>query len=182
MTNDLAQTMRAKAEAVSAVVQVCASRAEAFAYAAETAKAQGAVELAAPTLPEADRAALTEALAARGVTLVESGLRGRSDGLKAGLTEADFGIAETGTLVMNSADEERRLASMIVDTHFALLPASRIRPDAASLKDEIRDILGRAPGFLAFITGPSRTADIERVLALGVHGPLELHILILEGE
>ena len=92
----------------------------------------------------------------------------------------DYGIAETGTLVIDSSSEAVRLATMVSEVHVAVLPKSRIRATALDLETELRDLMQSAPNYAAFITGASRTADIERVLALGVHGPLELHILLLE--
>ena len=88
--------------------------------------------------------------------------------------------AETGTLVINSTSEDLRLATMISDIHLAILPTSRIKKDDLDLTSELHKLLADPKNFTAFITGPSRTADIERVLAIGVHGPLELHILLLE--
>jgi len=70
---------------------------------------------------------------------------------------------------------------MLAETHVAILPAEKIQPEAGSIADEVNALLQTdAPAYTTFITGASRTADIERVLAIGVHGPQELHILIRE--
>lgn len=68
---------------------------------------------------------------------------------------------------------------MLAETHVALLPANNIKPNSETLEKDLDPILKtESSSYLAFITGASRTADIERVLAIGVHGPQELHILI----
>ncbi len=116
----------------------------------------------------------------RGLTLVDSGLRDHLAGIDMGFTIVDYGIAETGTLVLNCPGEELRLATMISEVHVAVLPISKIRKSAYDLEPELTEMMKTSPDYTAFITGASRTADIERVLALGVHGPLELHILLME--
>jgi L-lactate dehydrogenase complex protein LldG len=93
---------------------------------------------------------------------------------------ADYGIAETGTLVIDSSSEELRLATMISEVHVAVLPTHRLRTPFSDLEAKLAQIMEAAPNYYAFITGASRTADIERVPALSVHGPLELHILLME--
>jgi Uncharacterized conserved protein len=107
-------------------------------------------------------------------------MRDHLGGVDIGFTLADFGIAETGTLVINSNSEELRLATMIAEFHVAVLPQSKIRETSRDLEAELAALTSVQPSYTAFVTGASRTADIERVLALGVHGPLELHILLLE--
>jgi L-lactate dehydrogenase complex protein LldG len=103
----------------------------------------------------------------------------------AGLNAADFGIANTGTLVFfEKADDEVRTGT-IPATHLALLSASDIRDCADDLAVEIDLFIGRRlqsgqPCRVSFVTGPSRTADIERTLTIGVHGPKALAIFILE--
>jgi len=96
----------------------------------------------------------------------------------AGVTTAQWGIAETGTLVLESARERSRLASLVPPMHVALLSTSRI---CASLADALArvDVASHA---VTLITGPSRTSDIELTLVVGVHGPQVVHILLLEEE
>lgn len=100
-----------------------------------------------------------------------------------GVTGAQWAAAETGTLVLESDRERHRLASLVPPAHVAILEAGRIRRTLGevlrTLEEEGREGLSRA---VTFITGPSRTSDIELTLAIGVHGPAELHVVILEGE
>lgn len=136
--------------------------------------------IAAPELNK-DQSALLRALCEdKGLELIEDGLRRHLGGLDVGFTLCDLGIAETGTLVLNSSSEEVRLATMVSETHVAVLPESKLRATSFEAEPELLAFMGSIPNYLSFITGASRTADIERVLALGVHGPLELHILLWE--
>ncbi len=115
-----------------------------------------------------------------GIELVTENLRSHALGIDMGITFADYGIADTGTLVIRCDGEDKRLATMVSDIHVVLLPQSRVRSTALELADKLEEMMGDSGAYVAFITGPSRTADIERVLAIGVHGPLELHIMLLK--
>jgi L-lactate dehydrogenase complex protein LldG len=98
-----------------------------------------------------------------------------------GVTGAQWGIAETGTLVLESERENHRLASLVPTAHIAILEAERIRATLAEVLEAIseggRDALSRT---VTFITGPSRTSDIELTLAIGVHGPQDLYVIVIE--
>jgi L-lactate dehydrogenase complex protein LldG len=151
----------------------------AFDYAADLTIKQGGKSMAAFGWEGQERAALEEACHRAGVSLVTDNLREHAAGLHTALTLADWGIAETGSLVLNSGSEDLRLATMLAETHVAVLPVSRLQPDSLALEDEMNRLMASPPNYLVFITGASRTADIERVLTIGVHGPQELHVLIL---
>ncbi len=99
----------------------------------------------------------------------------------AGLTMAQWGIAETGTLVLESAREQHRLASLLPALHVVILPCSRLLGTLAEAM--VRLQLDGAPSSrtITFISGPSRTADIELELVVGVHGPKLLHVLLVDG-
>jgi len=98
----------------------------------------------------------------------------------AGLSTAQCAIAETGTLVLVAKDERHRLATLLPDLHIALVPASRL---VATLGDGFAQLAsdGTSPDSptITFVTGPSRTADIELELVVGVHGPKALHVVIV---
>ena len=98
-----------------------------------------------------------------------------------GITRAQAGIAETGTLVLDSAVEQNRLVSLVPPVHIAILQASRIY---ATLGETLAMLQGgdEVSPTITFITGPSRTADIELTLAIGVHGPQELYVIIIQDE
>lgn len=100
-----------------------------------------------------------------------------------GVTGAQWAVAETGTLVLESERERHRLASLVPAVHVALVGAGRVRQTLGevlrSLAETGRDALSRT---VTFVTGPSRTSDIELTLAIGVHGPGELYVIIIEGE
>lgn len=99
-----------------------------------------------------------------------------------GITSADYAIAETGTLVLVSGSEQHRLISLLPPVHVCLLGPGRVVPNLSTLLARVRaDLYAGAeppPQALTFITGPSRTADIEHTLTMGVHGPSELHVVI----
>jgi len=94
-----------------------------------------------------------------------------------GISSAQAAIAETGTLVLDSSCERNRLVSLVPPVHIAIINASSIVEtvsDALALLQKDREI---SPA-ITFITGPSRTADIELTLAIGVHGPQELYVIV----
>lgn len=93
-----------------------------------------------------------------------------------GITTAQWGIAETGTVVLDSATERHRLPSLLPPVHIVLLPKSRV---LATLGELLKTVGRPLPPALTLITGPSRTADIELQLVLGVHGPRELHVVLV---
>ena len=96
-----------------------------------------------------------------------------------GVTRAQAGIAETGTLVLDSSVEQNRLVSLVPPVHVAILEASRIY---ATLGETLAMLQsnGDLSHAITFITGPSRTADIELTLAIGVHGPQELYVIVIQ--
>ena len=135
--------------------------------------------IAAPTLSDDQFAALKGLADAKAFKLIKEDMRSYLGGVDIGFTFADYGIIDTGTIVLNCPGEELRIATMVSEAHVAVLPVSKIVADAYDIEDVLTEWMKKAD-YTAFITGPSRTADVERVLTVGAHGPLYLHILLLE--
>jgi L-lactate dehydrogenase complex protein LldG len=103
--------------------------------------------------------------------------------VRTGVSFALAGIAATGTLLLDLTDPTGRGATALPPVHAVFLKESSIVADLASLGPLLQELLA-APKqvYFSLTTGPSRTADIERVLTIGVHGPAELHVIIVGGE
>jgi len=96
---------------------------------------------------------------------------------RVGISEMTWALADTGTLAQDSTAIEQRLVSSLPTIHVAIVPTTGILPDMPALLSRINPA---ECGYLAMITGPSRTADIERVLTIGVHGPERLIIIAVD--
>ena len=100
-----------------------------------------------------------------------------ADRARFGISQMQWALADTGTLVQDSSAIEQRLVSSLPTIHVALVPTSGLLPD---MPDLLARIHPHDSGYIAMITGPSRTADIERVLTIGVHGPERLVIVFVD--
>jgi L-lactate dehydrogenase complex protein LldG len=109
-------------------------------------------------------------------------LHGPSDGRDVNAVSAAFaGIAETGTLALVSGVDNPTTLNFLANNHIVVLPRDAVLADYESVFVKLRAAYGKggAPRTLNFITGPSRSADIEQTLLLGAHGPRRLHIIIV---
>lgn len=137
--------------------------------------------IAAPGLAEQDFTLLEKQGEAKNFTVIKDGLRGYLSGIDIGFAVADLGIAETGTCVIASQSEDLRLSGMVCEVHIIALRKSAIVNSLYDAEEFTNSAMKKDVMYTSYISGPSRTADIERVLTLGVHGPLELHIALMEG-
>ena len=91
------------------------------------------------------------------------------------VSHAAYALADTGSVVLLSSDEPRA-RSLLPFVHVTVVREDRTLPDLASLFEALGDDL---PSSVAIVTGPSRSADIEQKLAVGVHGPGDVHVVIV---
>ncbi|MDQ2177293.1 lactate utilization protein [Marinifilum sp. D714] len=106
-------------------------------------------------------------------------IRAGEEGIGTALVEVDYGIAETGTVVVDSCEENKRLATCLAEKLLVVMPLSKLVSTLNHVADFLEERTSDMGGYVAFITGASRTADIERVLTVGVHGPKEMTVYIL---
>jgi len=137
--------------------------------------------IAAPSLDDETFQALYDAGKEKGFLVIKEGLRNHLAGMDIGVNEAILGVAPSGTCMVCGSSEEARLATMVTEISMLILKKSTIYPNLPSVAQALRDRQRDGQiSYTTFISGPSRTADIERVGAVGVHGPLELHVILLE--
>lgn len=100
------------------------------------------------------------------------------------LTPAFAGIAETGTLMLISGADRPTTLNFLPEVHIVVLTAAQVVGPYEDAWDRLRADVGGAglPRTVNFVTGPSRTADIEQTIQLGAHGPRRLHIILVDGE
>jgi L-lactate utilization protein LutC len=96
-----------------------------------------------------------------------------------GMTTVDYALADTGTLVLISGQGRARSASLVPPVHVAIVEARQIIAGLDDLFPLLAENDRELASAITFITGPSRTADIELTLVVGVHGPQQLHVILL---
>lgn len=167
---------KARAEKIGAQVLEAENLDEAAALIFQTVKAKGGGTVVVPPslLNHPDFQAafgddLREATALEVIT-----------GATAGISQGEFGICETGSVVYAVNDLLEREVAMLSAIHFALLNADSLVPDLDTAGARLK-VLQMEEGrrYVSFVTGPSRTADIERVITIGVQGPKELFIILI---
>ena len=138
-------------------------------------------KIAVPGLNDEEFAALEAKAEGTGIELLRSGLRNHLGGFDTSVTWADAVVTDSVTCIVNSNREEVRIGTMVAELSIMLVKKSTLLDRLEDAAPIMNDLLTRGgASYTAMITGPSRTADIERVGALGVHGPLELHLVLLE--
>ncbi len=127
-------------------------------------------------------AGITEALRSSGVAVYTDPeeIAAHADTADIGISGVEFGIAETGSVFQDGYAITTRLVTILPPLHVVFLPSANIVPGITEAFEIIAQNFDR--GYLGFITGPSRTADIERVLTIGVHGPGRFAIIAVDEE
>ncbi len=99
----------------------------------------------------------------------------------AAVTSCEALVARTGSIIMSSASKSGRTASVYAPVHVCIARTSQLVYDVKDGLQLIKDkYAGRMPSLVTFATGPSRTADIEKTLVVGVHGPKEVYLFLIE--
>lgn len=97
-----------------------------------------------------------------------------------GITSADWAVAETGTLALCSLKGQGRVVSLLPPNYLAIIEPRQIVPDLFDLFERLEEQKHQLPSNVALVTGPSKTGDIELKLTTGVHGPGNVHVLVVE--
>ncbi|MFZ0201285.1 MAG: lactate utilization protein [Candidatus Sulfotelmatobacter sp.] len=175
------EIFKARAEAVNAEVHHFPQKNEALAFILNYLNDTGvrdlpqayAVWASCPFLEGLDQGQISASVPG----LIFDATREVSAEAKVGISQLDWAIANTGTLMQDAASVNKRLVSTLPLIHIALVRSDRLVPDLPAALTKIRP---EQTNYISFITGPSRTADIERVLTIGVHGPEKLIIIFFD--
>ena len=137
--------------------------------------------LAAPALDDASFASLSKQCAEKGILVGRDNLREWEwiAGHDVGFVVADKIIADNPTCVLACMDDNLRLALSVGEEYVIVAPKSRIVKTSFDIVDYLNDLMS-GPMYTEFISSSSRTADIERVLSIGVHGSLLIHLVVTE--
>ena len=98
-----------------------------------------------------------------------------------GVTGCFCAVAETGTLVFTTGAATPTASMLLPDTHVCVVRADQVVSGLEEAFARVRDVHGKLPRAINFVSGPSRTGDIEQTIVLGAHGPFRVHILLLDG-
>lgn len=170
----LTERFRQRATQAGATVETVADENAAIAAVGQVARRFDAPRITAT--PEGARFAPAAALVGGSASQVADAELGVSVGRLA--------VAETGSVLLGSNDTQARMVGMLAKTHVVVVSARVLVPSLDDAAATIRGLAAPGPDqlrYMGFVTGPSRTADIERVLTIGVQGPRALHVVLIGG-
>lgn len=122
--------------------------------------------------------ALKQRLEAGGFTAFDAGSLAGCD---ASITTCESLVARTGTIVMTAATESGRTTSVYAPVHICIAHTSQLVYDVKDALQSVKEkYAGSLPSLITFASGPSRTADIEKTLVVGVHGPGEVYVFLVD--
>jgi L-lactate dehydrogenase complex protein LldG len=170
---DLVARFRRRSEMLSSTVDQVASRNAVPAAAVRYLLGHGlpARAVVVPELLDVDWAAAGLAVE----------VRAAGDDDLVGVTGCFCAIAETGTLMLCSAAASPATVSLLPETHIAVVDGRRIVAGMEEGWQLVRQELGNLPRAVNFVSGPSRTGDIEQTIVLGAHGPYRVHLILVTG-
>ncbi|MBE9570939.1 MAG: lactate utilization protein [Proteobacteria bacterium] len=194
---ELVQTFKRECELLTGKVYVARTNDEACKFLSSIIKEVGIkriIKWSSPLLKRLEIDRLLNSLGAQNMLLAEKtspnevrrkDYTGPASKAELGISGVDYGLADTGTLVLRTSPDQNRATSLLPPVHVAIMESKSI---LFSSDDLIARLLldleekGDLDSCLTLITGPSLTADIELNLVLGVHGPKELHVIIVESD
>lgn len=180
-SSEVFESFKARAGAVGACVERVANKALALEFVVRQLRQEGVSEKPRTGAVWAGCAMVTPSdqkkLEAEVPGLKFAVTRDLAESARVGISQVDWALADTGTLVQCADEVDKRLVSTLTAVHIALVATSALLPDLGSV---VARMDPRKSAYLSFITGPSRTADIERVLTIGVHGPERLIVVFVD--
>ncbi|MBC9782912.1 lactate utilization protein [Heliobacterium chlorum] len=179
-TEKLFSVFQAKAESMSAQVHRVGTYAAAGELIAAKVKELKAEKVHLFPSPQLEKTNCRATLAGTGVKISEKLDRAELDVTDVGINFVPYAVAETGSIFHPEENPLGRMVTMLPPTHIAIVPTSKILPTVADALVTVVADYGKVPGYMSFISGPSRTADIERVLTIGVHGPSRLIVILVD--
>lgn len=186
---DLVQQFSTRFESLKGVVHTASGDGDAVRIALSICADAVASAVALSHVPKPFQAAFVEGCRDSGVAVVappysNDTLPGAIDRAQVGVSMAHFAIAQTGTLVEVDVDDACRIVSCLPRTHICLVRNTDFVPELYDAAPRLRSIFqeNERNCVVSFISGPSRTGDIEMKLTLGVHGPEQAHVIVVYDE
>ncbi|MEM1991970.1 MAG: lactate utilization protein [Nitrososphaerota archaeon] len=185
--SDVLKRFISELEKLGATAELLETRTQVVKHLSDFVREKGAKMVLAYGLERMLSSELSKAITSMGISYFDINDVDRRDLRKLleradiGITGADLAVAETGSLIITSENDAARLLSCLPPIHVTILPRENILDSFLDLAEWLRKMQGTSKRTVSVITGPSRTADIELEIVLGVHGPCELHVIILGG-
>jgi L-lactate dehydrogenase complex protein LldG len=183
-TDTVLDRFLARAEKLGVKIHYCAADQEAVAAAVvEALRAENATSAMVAFDLGAEREAVVAAAEAAGVQVVPGETPEAAEPVDAGVNRAAVAVAETGSIGVVGNELQPRVATMLPPIHIALVDRATLYPSLDEAGAHLERVMRPGEGgvrYASLVTGPSRTADVEKTLAVGVHGPRVLHLVVID--